>query len=110
MNNINQIKLKRYDLSANVEALSIVFREDKDNEPSPVEKSLKYYAKQTKDASIAINNWLASLYCTPVERESSPVKILILSLMLPLNTKKYETWLQKSGTKKAKKLPHKWLK
>ncbi|HJW85597.1 MAG TPA: hypothetical protein VJ440_03095 [Candidatus Brocadiaceae bacterium] len=55
-----------------MEALAIVFRDDKDNESSPVEKSLKNYAIKTKEASIAINNWLVALYCTPVERESSP--------------------------------------
>lgn len=110
MNNINQIKLKRYDLSANVEALSIVFREDKDNEPSPVEKSLKYYAKQTKDASIAINNWLASLYCTPVERESSPCENFDPKFNASFEYEKIRDLVAKIGNQESEKVATQMVK
>lgn len=72
MKEIANIKLNRYDSFAKVEALSIVFREDADNDTSPVEVALNTYATRINAVSTAINKWLAALYCTPVERESSP--------------------------------------
>lgn len=72
LNGIAEIKLKRYNSFAKVEALSIVFREDADNKPSPEEEALKNYAIRLNTASDAIDKWLTALYCTPTEREYSP--------------------------------------
>jgi hypothetical protein len=72
INKIAEIKLKRYDSFAKVEALSIVFRKSKDGELSDVEKELKQYAVSLNIASAAIDKWLTALYCTPTDQEVSP--------------------------------------
>jgi len=72
VNKIAQIKLKRYDSFAKVEALSIVFRPSKGDELSGIEKELKEYAVSLNIASAAIDKWLTALYCTPTDREESP--------------------------------------
>lgn len=72
VNKIAQIKLKRYNSFAKVEALSIVFRDAKNADPSDVENALKSYAISLNIASAAIDKWLTALYCTPTERENSP--------------------------------------
>jgi hypothetical protein len=60
---ISQIKLRRYDAFAKVEALAITFRTDEHE--SPVEKALYEYAVRVNSNSTAINNWLRNLYCAP---------------------------------------------
>jgi len=72
MNNISQIKLKRYDAYAKVHALAIVFRISKDDRESPVEQALYNYAVSVNTASQAIDKWLGDLYCTPMKRTKSP--------------------------------------
>ncbi|MCK5347617.1 MAG: hypothetical protein KAR20_29615, partial [Candidatus Heimdallarchaeota archaeon] len=72
LNKISEIKLKRYNSFAKVEALSIVFREDACNKPSFEEEAIRNYAKRLNTASAAINKWLTALNCTPTEREYSP--------------------------------------
>ena len=68
------IKLKRYDAYAKVQALSVVFKEnrtDKDNSTS-IETTLKNHAIRLNIASTAIDKWLKDIYCTPTRREKSP--------------------------------------
>jgi len=72
MNEISQIKLRRYDAYAKTEAVSLVFRPDGSAEPSPVEKALTEYAVSVNGVSEAIDTWLGDLYCTPTKRPSSP--------------------------------------
>jgi len=72
MKEIAQIKLKRYDAFAKVQALAIVFREDFNSKSSPVETSLKKYAVSLNTASAAVDKWLRGIYCTPTKREQSP--------------------------------------
>jgi hypothetical protein len=72
MNQISQIKLKRYDAYAKVQALSIVFRISEENQKSPVEQALHNYAVSVNTASQKIDEWLGDLYCTPMKRTKSP--------------------------------------
>ncbi len=72
LNDISQIKLKRYDAYAKVQALAIVFRISKDTKKSPVEQALHNYGVSVNTASQAINEWLGDLYCTPTKRVKSP--------------------------------------
>jgi hypothetical protein len=72
MNEISQIKLKRYDAYAKVQALALVFRNDGQSETSPVEAAISLYAVNVNQVSEAIDNWLRDLYCTPTKREKSP--------------------------------------
>lgn len=69
---IAQIKLKRYDAFAKVQALAVAYRHNSDAGNSPVETALKNYAIQLNTASAGIDKWLKGLYCTPVNREESP--------------------------------------
>ena len=68
---IAQVKLKRYDAFAKVQALAVVFRQDSQRK-SPVESALKTYAIKLNTTSAAVDRWLTRLYCTPVNREESP--------------------------------------
>lgn len=72
MNEISQIKLKRYDAFAKVEALALVFRQEGSKNNSRVEGALSEYAGRVNAVSRAIDTWLRNLYCTPVNREKSP--------------------------------------
>ena len=72
INHISQIKLKRYDAYAKVQALSIVFRISKDNQKSPIEQALHNYAVSVNTVSQKIDEWLGDLYCTPMRRTKSP--------------------------------------
>jgi len=74
INQIAQIKLSRYNSYAKLEALAIVFRNEKNGQPSDVEKALKSYAIDLNKASASIDQWLTALYCTPTLRERSPCK------------------------------------
>ena len=69
---IAQVKLKRYDAFAKVQALAVVFRQDSAQKNSPVESALENYAVELNTASAAIDKWLRKLYCTPTNREESP--------------------------------------
>ncbi len=72
MNDISQIKLKRYDAYAKVQALAIAFRISRDDQESTVEQALSDYALNVNSASKAIDTWLGDLYCTPTKRLKSP--------------------------------------
>ena len=72
MNEISQIKLKRYDAFSRVQALALVFREGGPSVTSPVENALTEYAVRVNQVSAAIDRWLGDLYCTPTKREKSP--------------------------------------
>ncbi len=72
MNEISQIKLKRYDAYSKVQALALVFRERGAGADSPVEHALTAYAVRVNEVSAAIDRWLGDLYCTPTKREKSP--------------------------------------
>lgn len=67
-----QIKLKRYEAYAKVQALALAFREEGSGDVSPVEAALRNYAVQLNTASAEIDKWLSSLYCTPTKRDVSP--------------------------------------
>lgn len=69
---IAQIKLKRYEAYAKVQALALAFREEGSGETSRVETALRDYAVRLNDASAEIDKWLSNLYCTPTKRASSP--------------------------------------
>jgi hypothetical protein len=69
---ITQVKLKRYDAFAKVEALAVVFQADANDKHMPVGKVLKDYAIKVNAASAAIDSWLTALYCTPLKRDKSP--------------------------------------
>lgn len=72
MKEISQIKLKRYDAYAKVQALALVFREVDPNTASPVETALTGYAIRVNVVSATIDKWLRALYCTPTKREKKP--------------------------------------
>jgi len=72
MNEISQIKLKRYDAYSKVQALALVFRDPDTNATSPVEAALTDYAIKVNRVSAAIDSWLRDIYCTPTKREKSP--------------------------------------
>jgi len=67
---MSQIKLKRYDTYAKVQALAVAFRGD--DRGKDIEQALFNYAVRVNLASTAIDKWLTGLYCTPVKRRSSP--------------------------------------
>lgn len=70
---IADIKLKRYDAYAKVQALTVVFQmENAANGATPLQQSLRDYAIKLNTASVAIDKWLSGMYCTPTHRESSP--------------------------------------
>lgn len=69
---ISEIKLKRYDAYAKVQALAVVFRGDDLAARSAVEAAIEDYAVRVNQASAAIDDWLRGLYCTPVKRADSP--------------------------------------
>jgi hypothetical protein len=63
---ISQIKLRRYDAFAKVQALAIVFRGNSTRDvPSDVEQALQRYAIRVNAISEAIDTWLRNLYCAP---------------------------------------------
>jgi hypothetical protein len=72
MNEISQIKLKRYDAYAKTQALALVFRDEASKKPSPAEEALNEYAIHMNAVSEEIDTWLSDLYCTPTKRLTSP--------------------------------------
>ena len=72
LNQISEVKLKRYDAYAKVQSLAVVFRGGDLASRSVVEAALEDYAVRVNQASAAIDDWLRGLYCTPVKREASP--------------------------------------
>ncbi len=73
MNEISQIKLKRYEAFSKVQALALVFRDGaRSANGSPVENALNAYAVKVNQVSAAIDGWLKDLHCTPTKRERSP--------------------------------------
>lgn len=72
LNQMTQIKLKRYESYAKVQALALAFREEGSAEMSPVETALRNYAVRLNTASAEIDKWLSNLYCTPTKRDVSP--------------------------------------
>ena len=71
LNDISQIKLKRYEAFSTVQALALVFR-DSQGSKSQVELALWEYAVRVNEVSQAIDSWLRNLYCTPTKRDKSP--------------------------------------
>jgi hypothetical protein len=69
---MTEIKLKRYEAYAKVQALALAFREDGNAAMSPVETALRNYAVRLNTASAEIDKWLTGLYCTPTKRDISP--------------------------------------
>jgi len=67
-----EIKLKRYEAYAKVQALALAFREDGNAAISPVETALRNYAVRLNTASAQMDKWLSGLYCTPTKRDTSP--------------------------------------
>jgi hypothetical protein len=72
MNEISQIKLKRYDAYAKTLALALVFRGRERTQASRVEKALNDYAVLVNSASQAVDTWVRNLYCVPIQRSKSP--------------------------------------
>jgi hypothetical protein len=66
------IKLKRYDAFAKVQALALAFRDQDTSASSEVEAALHRYAVQLNAASAEIDKWLTGMYCTPTTRDASP--------------------------------------
>jgi hypothetical protein len=70
---VAEIKLKRYDAYAKVQALSVVFRGSNDTPNAPsIDTALRNYAVSLNVASASIDKWLTGLYCTPTDRPRSP--------------------------------------
>lgn len=70
---ITEIKLKRYDAYAKVQALTVVFQiENTSFSAKSLEQSLKAYAIKLNSASAEIDRWLTGMYCTPTVRAASP--------------------------------------
>lgn len=65
LNKISEIKLKRYDAFAKVQALTVIFRDETSAQQSDVEKTLYDYAVQVNIISESIDTWLRNLYCSP---------------------------------------------
>lgn len=72
VNKVAEVKLKRYDAYARIQALAITFRGDRKMDSSQVEKSIKAYAVNLNAISGSIDAWMKDMYCTPVNRERSP--------------------------------------
>lgn len=73
LNKIAEIKLKRYDAYARVQALTRVLQIESDaSSEQPLDQALKRYAVDLNIASAAIDKWLTGLYCTPFKRDTSP--------------------------------------
>jgi hypothetical protein len=68
---ITQVKLKRYDAYARVQAQALSFRGSNES-TSDVEKALGDYAVTVNAVSKEIDDWLRGLYCTPMKRDKSP--------------------------------------
>ena len=64
---IGEIKLKRYDSFAKLEALAIVFRKGTPKQTSSVEAALTDYAVRVNMISAEIDTWLRNLYCAPAK-------------------------------------------
>jgi hypothetical protein len=67
-----EIKLKRYEAYAKVQALALAFRDTGSAAASDVETALHRYAVVLNAASADIDRWLTGLYCTPTTRAASP--------------------------------------
>lgn len=73
VNKVAEIKLKRYDAYAKVQALTVVFElENGASTEQPLNSTLKRYAIDLNLASAAMDKWLTGLYCTPFTRDVSP--------------------------------------
>jgi hypothetical protein len=62
LNKISEIKLRRYDAFARLQATAIVFRERPQDE-SEVERGLQEYAIEINLMSASFDTWLRKLYC-----------------------------------------------
>ena len=67
-----EIKLKRYEAYAKVQALALAYRHPGSSAASDVEAALHRYAVVLNAASADIDKWLTGLYCTPTTRTASP--------------------------------------
>ncbi len=75
---ISNIKLRRFDAFARVQALAIVFRKAKSVEKSKIETALHDYAVHVNTISKTIDAWLRNLYCAPDKCRSSSVAPIIV--------------------------------
>ncbi|MBI3369949.1 MAG: hypothetical protein HY021_16285 [Burkholderiales bacterium] len=73
LDKIAEIKLKRYDAYAKVQALQVVFQDKAAaGATTPMGQALRQYAIDLNTVSSAIDHWLTGLYCTPTDRMRSP--------------------------------------
>ena len=69
---VAEIKLKRYEAYAKVQALALAYRDAGSSAASDVETALHRYAVLLNTVSADIDRWLTGLYCTPTTRDASP--------------------------------------
>jgi hypothetical protein len=70
---ITEIKLKRYDSYARVQALMVVFQlQNTVDNDKPLRNDLNEFAVKVNSVSAEIDRWLTGLYCTPFARDRSP--------------------------------------
>lgn len=73
LNKVAEIKLKRYDAYAKVQALQVVFQTQAGPDATAtIGAALRQYAIDLNTASAAVDHWLTGLYCTPTNRPRSP--------------------------------------
>lgn len=69
---IAQLKLKRYDAYAKLQALATIFRHDQPPGEPVIQDQIANFAVKLNTASAKIDRWLTNLYCTPTQRTVSP--------------------------------------
>ncbi len=69
---MTQLKLRRYDAYAKLQALAIVFRYDQRPDDAVIQDQIASFAVKLNAASAKIDRWLTNLYCTPTKRPASP--------------------------------------
>lgn len=67
---VTQVKLKRYDAHAKIQALTVAYRPSAENKE--VDAAVENYAIKLNQVSSEIDKWLTGLYCTPTQRDISP--------------------------------------
>jgi hypothetical protein len=69
---IAQIKLRRYDSYARLQAVATVFRHGQSSQEPVIQERIGNFAVSLNAASARIDRWLTNLYCTPTRRTVSP--------------------------------------
>jgi hypothetical protein len=72
LKNLSDVRLKRYNAFARVEALTTAFRELGSQEESDVEKAVTDYAGQSQEISKEMRSWLLNVYCLYNDCASTP--------------------------------------